>query len=173
MPINYASFIISSTLKGICRKLGDRLRRALPVFPAMLRSMVSFLLLSPEHIAQRAAILCSFRALLRKCQITFSDSVLLRKEFTFLYWGMLITLRHSKKFNFKRRACKYQLLNALILHYVQSTGLKNHFKQVPAPPDSPAFLIPNGREYQTYQIDYKTYRSLDYKTYQSMLKYFG
>ena len=103
-PINYSAFTVRATLKGIRRKLGDTPHRARPAFPSMLHAMFAHLINSLGHIAWRAAMLCCFRGLLRKCQITASDSMLQCKDFKFFQWGMLITKKHAKKtIKFKER----------------------------------------------------------------------
>ena len=46
-------------------------------------------------------MLLSFRALLRKCHMTDSDLALLRSDFSFHAWGMLIWVRRSKTNQFR------------------------------------------------------------------------
>ena len=64
--ISYGDYIVQATLKGICRQKGDTPRQAPPLLPVMLLCMFAFLTLNTGHVAWRAAMLCSFRALLRK-----------------------------------------------------------------------------------------------------------
>ena len=80
-PIVYSEFELASTLRGIRRARAAPPRQAVPLLPGALLKMLSLLTNSPGHTAWRAAVLCSFRALLRKCQITLSDSALLRRDF--------------------------------------------------------------------------------------------
>ena len=100
LPIDYSSFIVSSTLKGIWRRLGDTPKQAVPMLPSMLRSIFTGLTTNQGHVSWRAAILCSFRGLLRKCQVTESDSVLHRADFKFHTWGMLLFICRSKTIHF-------------------------------------------------------------------------
>ena len=60
----------------------------MPLLPVHLLAMFSHITPSSGHIAVRAATLTAFQGLLRKCQITLSDSVLLRSDFSFFPWGM-------------------------------------------------------------------------------------
>ena len=94
------------------------------------------------HTAIRAAILTAFRGLLRKCQITLSDSVLLRSDFSFFPWGMLLRLRKTKTIQFAER----ELL--IPITYVKNTALcavywtQLHFSQAHVTSDAPAFHVP-------------------------------
>ena len=86
--IDYSDFILSSTLKGIRQRLGNTPTQAIPLLPSMLRRLFGNLTENPGHNAWRAAVLCSFRGLLRKSQITHSDAVLLDKTgFSVLPFG--------------------------------------------------------------------------------------
>ena len=76
--IVYSDYYVAATLKGIRREKGDAPRRAPPLLPSMLLTIFQGLSGNKGHVAWRAAVLCSFRALLRKSQVTESDSALLR-----------------------------------------------------------------------------------------------
>ena len=101
--LNYSNYALASTLRGIRRQLGDAPKQAAPILPAMLLGMFRFLTVNAGHISWRAAILCCFRGLLRKCQVTASESTLRRGDFRILEWGMVITVRRSKTIQFRQR----------------------------------------------------------------------
>ena len=116
--------------------------RAMPVFPSMLHEMFAHLIDSPGHIAWRAAMICCFRGLLRKCQITASDSMLQHKDFKFVQWGMLITITRSKTIQFKERILEIPITYCPDRELCAVFWTLKHFSKVPADPDSLAFLIP-------------------------------
>ena len=68
-PIDYNNFEMALTLKGIKRELGCHPKQAAPLLPDMPKRIFAGLTSSDGHTAWRAAVLCSFRALLRKCQV--------------------------------------------------------------------------------------------------------
>lgn len=163
-PITYTDYEISSTLRGIRRERSFAPRQALPLLPAMLRRMLSFITSNPGHVAWRAALLCSFRALLRKCQVTLSDSSLLRKDFKFYPWGLLISIRRSKTIQFRERVLQVPVARCPDTSICAVHWTKIHFDQVPAPPDSMAFLFPLPDGGST---------PLPYPYYQATLKHFA
>ena len=99
------------------------------------------MLLTPGHIALRAAILLSFKALLRKCHVSGSDSSLLRSDFTFHRWGMMVRVRKSKTIQFREKT------NLIPVSAVMNPALcavylvHRHFENIEVPPESEAFRI--------------------------------
>lgn len=162
--IDYSAFVINTTLKGIRRALGDTPKQAIPILPGMLRKMFSFLTLKHGHTSWRAAILCSFRGLLRKSQITNSDSVLRRKDFKIFPWGMLLYIRKSKTIQFQERVLIIPISRCPDIKLCAVYWTEKHFNEVTADPTSPAFLVP------TSNINYVP---LSYANYQGMLKLFA
>lgn len=157
-PIAYTDFEISSTLRGIRRERSFAPRQAIPLLPGMLIRIFSFLTSNKAHVAWRAAMLCSFRALLRKCQVTLSDSSLLRRDFRFFSWGLIISIRRSKTIQFHERVlevpvarCPNHLLCAV--HWTE-----RHFSEVPAQPDAMAFRI-SGADGSSAPLTYQLYQS--------------
>lgn len=160
-PISYVDYEIASTLRGIRRDRATAPKQALPLLPGMLIRMFSSLSSNPGHTAWRAAVLCSFRALLRKCQVTASDSSLLRGDFRFYEWGMIIRIRRSKTIQFQERIleipvarCSNHLLCAVY-------WTERHFSEAPAPPEAMAFRLPlgGGGGEDTFPLPYPTYQS--------------
>lgn len=72
-PVDYDQFIVSATLQGIKRVKGNTPRRAAPLLPIHLSKIFVNLRDGQGHTSWRAVILTSFRALLRKSQVTLSD----------------------------------------------------------------------------------------------------
>ena len=97
------------------------------------------------HNATRAAILTAFRALLRKSQITNSDSVLLRSDFAFFSWGMIITIRKSKTIQFSERKLLIPVSRLKNTSLCAVFWTEKHFSEVQANDSSPAFLVPTRR----------------------------
>ena len=93
--IDYKTFVLTATSKGIRRAKGDAPRQARPLLPDMLRKIFSLLTNNPGHVSWHAAVLCSFRELLRKSQVTDSETVLKRGDFRFYDWGIVLVVRHS------------------------------------------------------------------------------
>ena len=106
--------------------------------------MFAFMSDSPGHVCIRAAILTGFCALLRKCQITSSESVLLTSDFIFYSWGMVISVRRSKTIQFDERELLIPVAalpnNICAVHWV-----RRHFNQTHVNSSDSAFQVPNGR----------------------------
>lgn len=159
--IDYDDFEIQSAMRGAKRKLGVATKQALPILPKQLLKIFDNLNLSPGHTAFRAAVLLSFRALLRKSHITTSDSSLRREDVTFFNWGLLLTIKKSKTIQFKQEILK------IPISYVSNTQLcavhwlKKHIEECPVPGDKLLLQIPgvHGPTPLTYEI------------YQSTLKF--
>lgn len=162
--IDYKDFIIQTTLKGIKRDKGDMPRQAEPILPSMLRRMFHNLRGSAGHTAWRAAVLCSFRALLRKCQVTTSDAVLCRKDFKFFKWGMILQIRRSKTIQFGQRVLDIPVANCHDITLCAVYWTRRHFAELPAVDTEPAFRLPDG---------YGGSFPLTYDIYQGMLKLFA
>ena len=144
-PIDYSAFIINTTLKGIRRRLGDAPRQAVPILPGMLRAIFKGLTNSIGHVAWRAAVLCSFRGLLRKCQVTESESMLRRSDFHFHTWGMYCLSAGQKRSSSRKGSFKSQYLDVQTLVYVLSTGQSSTFSKFLLNPSAPpSYCRPQG-----------------------------
>ena len=163
-PIDYSDFVLESTLRGIKRELGDSPKQAIPVLPTMLRSIFSYLTHNPGHNAWRAAVLCSFRGLLRKSQITMSDSVLKRKDLKNFQWGLIITVSKTKTIQFQERSLKIPISRCPDKDLCAVHWCERHFSEITVDKDSPAFQVPYG---------YNGNTPLSYSLYQRLLKHFG
>ena len=163
-PIDYTQFDLATTLKGIKREKGVPPRQATPLLPDMLRRIFSLLSPTLGHTAWRAAVLCSFRGLLRKCQITLSDSTLRRRDFRFLHWCMIISIRRSKTTQFRERVLEVPVARCPDSDLCAVFWTEKHFRQLPAPPGALAFRLPTPEGASS---------PMRYNTYQGTLKHFS
>ena len=153
---------VSRVLAGASRTLGEEVKRAAPLLPLHLLSIFNELSEAPIHNMLRAAMLTSFRALLRKQNITQSDVVLRRRNFKFYPSGMLVQVEKSKTIQRREKLLQLPVTYCLDRHLCAVYWTKRHFLEVPMGQDSPAFCIP-----QVVPVP------LDYVTYQQMIKFFA
>ena len=159
-PVDYCDVGISRALAGASRVLGEEVRRAAPILPNQMVTMFSYLSEAPVHTCLRAAILTAFRALLRSQNVTLSDAVLRRRNFKFHDWGMLVEIERSKTIQKREKVLRLPVAYSPDRRLCAAWWTAQHFKEVPAPLDSPAFIIPD---------DPPT--PLDYNTYLGAIKY--
>lgn len=114
------------------------------MLPGMILSIFSLLTVNPGHVAWRAALLCCFRGLLRKCQVTMSDSTLRRQDFVFYSWGMIITIRKTKTIQFRQRKLQIPIAKCKDKRLCAVYWTDRHFRELPSTSDSLAFRIPHG-----------------------------
>ena len=145
------NFLLSHTLKGIRRCLGDTVVQKKPVTPDMLKRILKNLDLNkPFDAAVWALCLTMFYGFLRRSNVMapsgakFDGSKHLRRQDILFYpWGILIHLRWSKVIQFQSRTFDVPLprlpgnvlcpVNALF-NYLQLTS--------GASPSGPAFVYP-------------------------------
>ena len=144
-PINYGSHRLKKCLSGIRRSLGDTPKQAAPLLPKQLRLIFISMFNSRAQVALRAAMLVSFRALLRKCHVSDSDSALLRSDFEFYEWGMMVKVRKSKTIQYRERlhlipVSKVEDRALCAVHWV-----RRHFREVAAHGNAHAFRLPRGQ----------------------------
>ena len=96
------------------------------------------------HVAFRAAILTSFRGLLRKQNVTLSGVVLLRSDINMTSWGMMISIRGSKTIQYGDRVLRIPVTRLNDSRLCAIYWTERHFREVSAPPSSPAFLVSPG-----------------------------
>ena len=161
--IVYDDYIVAATLKGIRRGKGDAPRRAPPMLPSMMLKIFDLLTASPGHTAWRAAMLLSFRALLRKSQVTESEASLLRSDFSFFDWGMIVKVRKCKTIQFGERVLEIPVSRCCKTDLCAVHWTARHFAEVPADQGDIAFRIPAGRGSLP----------MTYGAYQAMLKRFS
>ena len=91
----------------------------------------------------RAAIFCSFRALLRKCQVTESESTFLKSGLSFFDCGMILKVRRSKTIQFKEWVLKIPAARCCNTKLCAVYWTKRHFAQMQAAPCEIAFRVPD------------------------------
>lgn len=161
--IAYSDYYVAATLKGIKRAKGDAPKRAPPLLPGMLYKIFAGLTLNSGHTAWRAAVLLSFRALLRKSQVTDSEAALKRSDFTFFDWGMVVRVRRCKTIQFAERVLEIPVAKCCNRALCAVFWTRRHFDEIRAGPDQMAFRLP---------ADVGS-TPMSYSSYQSMLKLFA
>ena len=161
--VPYEDPLVSRSLRGARRVLGDSPTQALAILPEHLIVMLEHLPCSLGHTCFWAAALFAFRSLLRKCHYTESDSMLTRSAFEFFDWGMMVTVSRTKTIQFKERKllipiCRVSNKQLCAVHWVE-----RHFTEVKGRPTHPAFLIPDGDRVS----------AMSYKVFSDMLKLFA
>ena len=152
--VQYNHHLVAAAFKGARRRLGDNPRQAAPLLPIHLLKLGSHLRDSPGHVAFRAALLLSFRALLRKQQVTESDAMLTREDITFYKWGLMVRVRKSKTIQFKQKELLIPITKVKDDRLCAVSWVKKHIEEMKAPPSAPLFLVPGplGPRPQTYKM---------------------
>lgn len=143
VAIDYGNFNIRRCLAGARRSLGDSPRQAAPLLPGQLAAMLAHLSDSPGHTAFKAAILTSFRGLLRKAHITRSDAPLLREDFSFHPWGMTLRIKKTKTIQFAERTLDIPIARVSHPLLCAVRAVELHFAQLPASRLEQAFRTPD------------------------------
>ena len=141
-PIDYGNHYIKKCLGGIKRIKGNEVKQAAPLLPLELLRLFTVLQPSRGHTAVRAAMLVSFRALLRKAHVTDSDSPLKRGDIEFHQWGMMIHVRKSKTNQYRQRVHRIPVANVANRELCAVYWVRRHIAQCPAPLDAQAFRMP-------------------------------
>ena len=158
--VDYGNHQVYSAFRGARRSLGDNQKQAVPLLPHHLIRLGNHLTLNPGHVAFRAALLLSFRALLRKQNVTESDATLTRGDVTFHDWGVLVTVRKSKTIQFREKELIIPVSRVSDVRLCAVKWLEDRVRQTPAPLTAPLIIIPGGRGPTP----------LTYKDYQTTLK---
>ena len=162
--IQYDDYVVSATLKGIRREKGDAPRRAPPILPYMLLRMFGGLTGNQGHVAWRAAVLCSFRGLLRKAQVTESEASLKRSDFKFFDWGMIMRVKRTKTIQYGERQLDIPVARCPNRELCAVHWVERHFRETPAGGEDMAFRTPRG---------IRGSKALTYREYQDMLRIFA
>ena len=159
--INYSSHKIKKCMTGIRRIKGDGVKQAAPLLPAGLLRLFALLQPSLGHTAVRAAMLLSFRGLLRKAHVTDSDAACRRKDISFHPWGLMISISKSKTIQFREKVHRIPVAKVRNKELCAVYWVKRHFQECPAPRGAQAFRVPrNGNSVP-----------LSYSYYLSVIKY--
>ena len=157
-PIDYGDHYIKKCMGGIRRIKGEEVKQAAPLLPRELLRLFSVFHPSRGHTAVRAAMLLSFRALLRKGHVTDSECALKRGDLEFHQWGMMVCVKKSKTNQYRQRVHRIPVTK------VKNEGLcavywaRRHFEECPAPLDAQAFRIP--RAGHSVPLPYNFYSSV-------------
>ena len=154
-PIDYDDYDVQCCIKGVRRVLGDATKQAAPLLPSQISAMLAMLTESPGHVCFRAALLTSFRALLRKAHVTQSPATLRRRDFKFYDWGMLINVTKSKTIQYAERSLEIPVARIKVQELCAVYWVERHFREREARMDQEAFWLPNNNPL-TYSIYQKT-----------------
>ena len=141
-PIDYGNHYIKKCMGGIRRIKGEAVKQAAPLLPLELLRLFTVLHPSRGHTAVRAAMLLSFRALLRKAHVTASDCTLKRGDLEFHQWGLMLYVRKSKTNQYRQRVHKIPVAKVANKKLCAVYWVRRHLEQCPAPLDAMAFRIP-------------------------------
>ena len=155
-PIDYKDHMVRKCMAGIRRVKGDVVKQAFPLLPTNLVLMFSFLSPTMGHTSVRAAMLLSFRALLRKAHVTVSNASLQRQDFTFHPWGMMVRVSKSKTIQYKERVHLIPVTKVRNRRLCAVYWVTRHFLDCPAHPGAAAFRIPRGGNSIPLQYSYYT-----------------
>lgn len=140
--VDYECHQLKKCLMGIKRVKGDYVKKATPLLPIMILKIFSTLCQVPSHTSVRAAMLLSFRTLLRKAHVTESDASLCRSDFEFKTWGMLVSVRKSKTNQFRQRVHVIPVNSLPDKRLCAVYWARRHFSECPAPANYKAFRMP-------------------------------
>lgn len=109
-PVPADNFMVSSTLMGAKRLLGDSSFSSDPLLPPQLKRMYATLdMRESNDLVFWTATVVAFRGLLRKSSVCKGEHCLRRRDVTFHNWGVVITQRSSKTIQFQERNHKIPL----------------------------------------------------------------
>lgn len=109
-PVPPDNFMVSSTLVGVRRLLGDTAFSSDPLLPPQLLRMYATLdMRMPKDLVFWTATVVAFRGLLRKSAVCKGEHCIRRQDVTFYAWGVVIIQRSSKTIQFQDRTHKIPL----------------------------------------------------------------
>lgn len=134
-PIAKGSFLVTCTLKGAKRLLGDITLSADPLFPSNLLDIYRALDYKDlSDLVFWTATCLAFRCLLRKSHYTVSPHTLRVDDIVFTDYGMSVSLRSSKTIQFSERVVHIPVISSPISvlcpvfwlkTYLRLTGIKS------------------------------------------------
>ena len=153
--IDYENIEYQTCLAGIRRQLGDKVFQALPLLPADMVKMFDGMSLTVDNVVIRAALLLSFRVLLRQEHITSEVRALRRADFEFFQWGMTVKLKGGKTVQYEQRSLLIPVTSLDCKKLCAVHWVAAHFEAVPADRSDIAFRVVEGNysvplSYQSY-----------------------
>ena len=142
--IDYECQDYKACLAGIRRTLGQQVSQAMPLMPEHLRRMFRNLPMTSDSIAVRAAILLSFRCLLRQNQITGRLNALCRADFSFSKMGLELSVRRSKTIQFRERILSIPVVPLQDVELCAVFWVQKHFLDISAKSTDKAFRVALG-----------------------------
>ena len=146
-PVDMSSFLVSQTLRGAKRLLGNSTNSAPLLTPEQLKLIYNKLDMSlSSDLCFWCAILTCFRALLRISHVTESSMSLYRKDFAFHEWGVMIHVDKTKTIQFRERVLDIPVCSKKGSIFDLSFYLTLLFQLTPGCMQDFAFLYVQGRQ---------------------------
>lgn len=150
-PIAKGNFLISCTLRGARRLLGDAVLTSDPLLPEHLMKLYACMCYSSVFDLVFWSALClGYRCLLRKCHFTQSTHSIARDDVTFTSYGMCVVIRSSKTIQFSERTLKIPVVSSPGSLLCPVRWLKKYLSLVNVPHGGPLFINPRTRRPLTY-----------------------
>lgn len=153
VPVPSDNFLVTSTLLGAKRLLGNDQFSSDPLLPKHLSRIYSVMDLdSQEDLVFWCALITCFRGLLRKSSICQGPNCMNRADIEFTEWGMLIHVRKSKTIQFSER------VHVIPVASVQgplcaASWLRRMYKEIPASTNQLIFGIFKRNVYKPLTYD--------------------
>ena len=143
------SYMVQLVLEGLKSQLGTAVSQKDPLTPKELLMMFK-IVSSPQDHVMWAAVVFSFRTLLRKSNVLpeskhdINDKVVIRRDIEFVHWGMIVHVRATKTLKYRERTLRIPVCTVKDSPLCAVSALRKHFHDCPAPGDSPIFVFHNG-----------------------------
>lgn len=145
-PKAKGAFLLSCTLRGAKRLLGDTTLSADPLLPEHLLVMYPLLNFNnKKDLIFWCAICLSFRCLLRKSHFTDSPHMLTRSQIEFTEYGMILNITSSKTIQFKERIVRIPIVESPGSILCPVRWMKIYLELCAVPLKGPLFLEKSGK----------------------------
>ena len=149
---NPSGFVIQSTLTGAKRLLGNATEPALPLTPEDMVSIYRILdMTNIKDLKFWAALVLSYRCLLRVSHVTTSAHVMRVKDVEFNSEGMDVIVRSSKTIQFRQRTNRIPVVKSEASVLCPVSVLRRYLQVAQKPPGAVMF----GYTYNEYSIKFK------------------
>lgn len=153
-PVSSDNFLVSSTLTGAKRLLGDGQFSSDPLLPRHLYAIYSVLdFRSQQDLVFWTAVVLCFRGLLRKSSVCQGVNCLCRSDAVFTEWGLLLHIHKSKTIQFKERV---HVVPISTVHgpLCAASWLRVMVSRIPAKPNDNMFGYYKCNVYKTMTYDF-------------------